>query len=844
MIRGDLLENKEKSKFFDFEIPIIPAVNNSNSFNKLKEWIGEENSLNLKFLRNVCLYIDDMRLLKNIFNDFVFYENRLNNGIHLDNDKLFAMMIYKNIFPKDFSELQFERGFVHCLFRNKSFYITDKVESIDAKLRARQLSEGDAEHEKDNVKNMTLSQVLDEKGWEEYIRNFFDVKKYGYIKNSYYYDLLKYLLKEGIIDENYSDYISYFYSNDITNNDKKFLRSLTDSVSLDFSYSLKKPELVLDYLDESDFDKIEIINLDLINYVSKNKINLFQKAIKLIKRENNILFLVKFLQCRDLDKKTIIPLILEIWPSCCFEALNVEVQFSKQEFKYFVFTILSYVEDSMVDVLNIDDKLKNYLENMDQLYSYLSDDFDIGKIENALSKFNVEINNLNFSEINEQIAKYVYENCLYSLNFNNINNAYKKYYQKEDDLRDFSDIYLQDTPLKEYIELNINEVIDVLKNNLQFKDHEKVALQILNLTELDDDHAEIYIKKVQVQIDEITKVKTRFWKILIASEKIKYTSFNIVEYYKKFGFDEYISKFINSNDKIIELDDNLDENIQINILKQLLSNKIICIEKVEEFFGKLNNKNIELNVSGLDEEKMKLAIKYNNFGANLNNLRFLRANYSKNLLFYYIEKNISAYVEFMNQSNASKDELQFILNSKSINQEDKINVIKKMSLKLSVTDNRFDHDVNKYILKNHNLYLEDKDKKELFSRYSEYEIYDKEILEIAKDYVTNIMQKTIYIDKRLRTDLLSSSISDSYKQMLLKQSIEKDDAEMVYKNLSTMGYNKLKNIFKKNKRFNNIEKSTEIEELLGLLKKREFIIDFELVDNKYQITKNKEFSID
>ena len=76
LIRGDLLEAKDNTKFFDFEIPVIPVMNNSNSFNKIKEWMVEakiETKMDINFLRRACLYIDDLRLLKNIFNDFLIY---------------------------------------------------------------------------------------------------------------------------------------------------------------------------------------------------------------------------------------------------------------------------------------------------------------------------------------------------------------------------------------------------------------------------------------------------------------------------------------------------------------------------------------------------------------------------------------------------------------------------------------------------------------------------------------------------------------------------------------------------------------------------------------------------
>ena len=48
------------------------------------------------------------------------------------------------------------------------------------------------------------------------------------IKSNEYFDLLKYLIRNGYIDETYTDYMTYFYENSLSRTDKIFLRSITD----------------------------------------------------------------------------------------------------------------------------------------------------------------------------------------------------------------------------------------------------------------------------------------------------------------------------------------------------------------------------------------------------------------------------------------------------------------------------------------------------------------------------------------------------------------------------------------------------------------------------------------
>ena len=71
-----------------------------------------------------------MRLLKNIYNEFVIYYNRINTT-ELDCNKMLAMITYKNLFPRDFSELQLNQGFVYSLFDKKDEFIKNELEEIE-----------------------------------------------------------------------------------------------------------------------------------------------------------------------------------------------------------------------------------------------------------------------------------------------------------------------------------------------------------------------------------------------------------------------------------------------------------------------------------------------------------------------------------------------------------------------------------------------------------------------------------------------------------------------------------------------------------------------------------------
>ena len=88
----------------------------------IKESDLEENVFPREFLSDITTFIDDidMRLLINIFHEFVIYRNVLKPDVLKGNEsELFAMITYKNIDPEDFSKLNNKEGKLYKLINNK-----------------------------------------------------------------------------------------------------------------------------------------------------------------------------------------------------------------------------------------------------------------------------------------------------------------------------------------------------------------------------------------------------------------------------------------------------------------------------------------------------------------------------------------------------------------------------------------------------------------------------------------------------------------------------------------------------------------------------------------------------
>lgn len=136
MLRDDIFVSKDRTKFFDYIIPIVPVLDSSNSYDQFISHLkkgGLFEKFDESFLQGLSLYIDDMRLLKNIYNEFVIYFNRL-NITDLNCNKMLAIIAYKNLFPRDFADLQLNQGFVYTLFNNKELFVKEEEKKLSEKI--------------------------------------------------------------------------------------------------------------------------------------------------------------------------------------------------------------------------------------------------------------------------------------------------------------------------------------------------------------------------------------------------------------------------------------------------------------------------------------------------------------------------------------------------------------------------------------------------------------------------------------------------------------------------------------------------------------------------------------
>lgn len=609
LLRDDIFGTKDRTKFFDFMIPVVPVIDGFNSYNKLTTFLKnyiDGNKIENGFLEGVSLYIDDMRLLKNICNEFHMYYSNINNT-ELNANKMFAMIVYKNIFPLDFTLLQKNQGFMFYLFNHSSFITNffsmiektknellenkikkkselknvqdnyhkstkkikdeyrrkredrsnfpdsektnEKVEELD-KQEQLELNGCQSEYEKkielinkekENIQKEILKltsrkakYILKENNIDKtfkYLSNSNNIennKTALEIKNSLYFSLLKYLIRNGYIDETYADYISYFYPNSLTKADKTYLRSITDESAKEYEYKLNNPELIIEKLQHqiNYFSQPEIMNVDLVNYLLTYSENYTEE--------------LKAILCQ-FSMKSNIKFINVLWPELSEKNLQKFVNFlskySPNFFKIALFSQLvpNYIlydlslkilyclsQEAIKKINEYDNCLNNYIANNSNYLNIV--DPDVEQLIEQFKFLDIKFIEINYETANKDLFNEVYKKSLYQLNFANIKLMLTTQYPPLDEQDIIHKNYTcvqgeRNSPLANYIARDINVYLHQILASCDKKitDNEKEVLCLLNHDDISDAHKDEYIRYLQFPITnlDLDKVESNYIRMRI-----------------------------------------------------------------------------------------------------------------------------------------------------------------------------------------------------------------------------------------------------------------------------------------------------------------------------------------
>jgi len=810
-IKDDMfIDSKDRTKFFDFILPIIPYINSTSSYQKMKEKFKGE-KISDDFLRDIALYVDEMRLLINIHNEYKLYKNKIGNSEYFSAEKLLAMIIYKNFYPKDFALLHKGDGNLYNIFskrlswisslannvaqnkqkkndeiakrkeltaqerqktveelrmvyllkiyqkvnstqfynHNKNFNISrvteqvqDKIfeEIINSQHISQHFSFADVEKEVNSThtyrgrekliletsdeKLETFKKELEELSIEENkIKKYFirDLSKteisdeiFSAIKDE---SLLKYLIREGYIDEDYHWYISHFFEGSLTYKDREFVLAVKDGKALPVDFELtNKKEIVL-HLKESEFNSKSILNYNLVEYCIQNREeksikDKFDMLFKKLADESNESqeFILSFLLITNegfFTKK-----IATLWKNLWFYIVNESNVTQEKKEAYFKL-LFQYLSVKELVTINIEQSLKLYLQNNEKLEKYTESDNK--KFQSLIESLNVKYPYIENPSDNPPLFSFIYEKNLYALNEKMINQvAYAKGNPEHEITQALKIAHL--TTLKttyasrlvDYIGQNINEYIEnvFLKIETNTQESEDVLIELLNNEDVKKEKKIKIIQKEVVKIQDISKLKDKeIWEHVLESNKVVPKWNNLLYYYQEVNeLNKTLIEFFNKEENYSELSKNKMNN-EATFTKELLqkfSKEILLAneisDKAYEFivrgiwfwkypvfeFQTLSSKKVDFL---LENTKLELT------QANINNLREYFTDKVVVLLEYFKSDLLAKIDKFELQSG---DYLQ-ILNSQKFTDTEKILLIEKADVSI--------FESKELVLSTNNLYI-------------------------------------------------------------------------------------------------------------------------------------------
>lgn len=864
LIRDDIFTSKDRTKFFDYIIPIIPVIDSSNSYDQIISHLkknGLESEFDERFLQGISLYIDDMRVLKNICNELLIYYNRLNT-IELDYNKMFALITYKNLFPHDYKALQLNRGFVYNLFNHKKELIEKKIEMLQAEVDA--MEHGTPEdvasqsiieinNEIQRTKNSKLASLLERENIDSFFREDFyneNGKKEDFsgIRINEYFSLLKYLVRNGYIDESYPDYMTYFYPNSLSHDDKIFLRSVTDKKAKPYEYELKSPEKVFERLNINDFDQEEILNYSLCEYLlsSHRESQHLERMIAQLRNTNNIAFVEGFFECTE-HIPEFIKSFNKYWPNL-FELIQEGSSFSQEQIKRFSVETLYNIDEEMLDIINENGALTNYINSTGDYLSIYNPNIEI--LIKAFKYLEIEITKINYESANKDLLKEVYENDLYALNFDNIALILEKIWGigSIEDIRhkNYSVICTdKDSPLYQRVENNMHDYINIILEECEGEiyDEEEAVINILNREDIDSTYKKKYIDYLETLLNDLTKFRDySIWNQLLDSGLLVCSEKNIWYYLEeKQQIDSSLTNYINNADRSLDFSQHsigLSEEEQNWLLDHIVGCNEINDQQYQEIITSLGKSCDDFNIPGIHYAKMRILVDNDIIEMNRDTLKYIREEY-QSVLFEFIRKNIQTYLDIMDGTIFSQEELEEILKW-DIDDSYKIDLLSYSSSEMTIIDKHYSSAVSVHILENN---LNQSDMEVLYQKYSEqYEEVKEFIYNYATENIDDLAIHSENVDETLVKGLLSSNeIPLDIKKHLLSAMLQYISKDKAYEYLADCSLDNFRNIFHTRTK-PKFEMTDNNRELLEAFKKKGWIYEYLEDENKpgyYKIRRRK-----
>ena len=708
-VKDDIFLDEERTKFFDYIITVIPVINPSNSKDILKAALKErgleDNVIKDGDLRDMAFFIQDMRILTNIANEFQQYREKLctEKNQNLNLTKLLAMIVYKNYHPKDFAMLHRREGKVYKCIKEKPKFAKGALDEIELKeqaleleyqeyLKIKHLKETDlrllylyklknrctsdlrmfiikdkeysietiAENEdifntlistsrieytftnynynnrrdSKNIDLRNIDQTMEFKtrmtllkdGEKEFEkkrarlrRTKLSVHRYKLSTLIRYYkqgnsetykqiglsEMMDVFIRRGYIDEEYYDYISFFYEGMVSLADRELSLSIKRDIAKEYSYHIDKVDNFVKELLPYMFETQAILNNDLLDFVALFHDEYFDQMMYILEKDNAPLdFLAQYYHYGK-EQKLVYEHYIKWNETGSWN--NIESWKNDDERNTLIEGWLKYSK-------KICKEARGWLNYH---YEFLTERFEnIGKDRCLDLVVDSEFKKLN--DNNQELLKQAIDNQAYEINSHNLclitNFICNDLHVKEGNINLSRIRNTKDTMFIKHIESNIDKAI--LHFSMDCKDETKESILFILNNEIISSNVKVdYLTGQKNLLDNDNTIEAEEMKELAYSLfLINPTWKNVLSYYSNSNKDEsilikYIEHFSEKlGSQIIEEDNN--EYISLGIYL-LVSNRLAFSAYssiIKSFNGEFKGYD---GIKNLEQDRLDLLLSHN-----------------------------------------------------------------------------------------------------------------------------------------------------------------------------------------------------------------------------------------
>lgn len=753
LVKDDIFSTTDRVKFFDTIIPIVPIINSANSYDKFVEGLkrlAPDSSINSLFLKSVALHITDMRLVENICNEFMVY-SRVLNTLNLDQNKLFALIVYKNIFPRDFSLLQQNKGYVHDLFKSVPYYteglkhsLNSSIEEINSKIKdigneitksleelkflfdkkygidkypnnqnpalrleysrrienirnrenlyRLQQSLLEARTKLASIDNTRLTTLIHEGNISEddifYFKNKglkVDSNLFVEVTESPMFDLLRYLLISGYIDETYGNYLTFYYAAEMSPSDMNFVLGILDGKPANTTYQIMNPHQVVASIPVEFFSKKQILNYSLVHYLVDTNDNNLSYIINYLETNRDYAFVDSYLQQTPNDIRPFTNAICKYWESF-FDCCKYDNVISDDIKQRIVSCAVIDCSPSKISTLNKEQTITDYVNSTGCL---LNADFDFNEA-NVISNIDIlgiKLDSIEITDVtNQSILATIYENNAYKITFMNVCQMYRCFYKPDQEhfsqmkTRPLTLIFSEgESFLTKYVKASLNEFLaDWLLVCENCTDDEAVSIEVLNSGSLTN-HREDYLKALRTKIthvENISNVDIRGF--ALQNGNVEYSTHNLIELFKLDGSTgNNVSEFIQDTDSQIKVSEGDNRDERNSLIQSLVKNTEISDEKLSNIIQNCHFQYETFSESSLQPDRLVLLIQIDAVCMNIASYSCIHNWYPQTIHLEYLKRHFDDYLLVLRSGDGYfQDDVIAILCSEMFNRTQRCKLLK------------------------------------------------------------------------------------------------------------------------------------------------------------------------